>query len=106
MNAVQRKPVETTVLNPTASEASYKLKQRSYRKTNLKKRVLVLDNPGAEMSIAESVAPKYTRPEKVCAENAHSNMQYCVERTNFFNCLGIIFGTMVIKSERNERSTY
>ena len=27
MNAVERKPVETRVLNPTASEASYKTKQ-------------------------------------------------------------------------------
>ena len=38
MNAVERKPVETRVLNPTASEASYKPKQHSYRKTNLKKK--------------------------------------------------------------------
>ena len=32
MHAVEHEPVETKVLNPTASEASYKLKQRSYRK--------------------------------------------------------------------------
>ena len=32
-NAVERKPVKTRVLNPTASEASYIPKQRSYRKT-------------------------------------------------------------------------
>ena len=32
-NAVERKPIETRVLNPTASEASYKPKQRRYRKT-------------------------------------------------------------------------
>ena len=50
MNAVEREPVETRVLNPTASEASYKPKQRSYRKTNKKKEVLVPDSPGAEMS--------------------------------------------------------
>ena len=31
LNAVEREPVPTTVLNPNASEASYKLKQRSYR---------------------------------------------------------------------------
>ena len=37
MNAVGRQPVSTIVLNPNASEASYKPKQRSYRKTNLKK---------------------------------------------------------------------
>ena len=37
MNAVEREPVETRVFNPIASEASYKLKQRSYRKTKLKK---------------------------------------------------------------------
>ena len=35
-NAVEREPVETKVLNPTASEASYKPKQCSYRKTKLK----------------------------------------------------------------------
>ena len=35
MNAVERKPVPTRVLNPNASEASYKPKQRSYRKTKL-----------------------------------------------------------------------
>ena len=37
LNAVDCKPVPTRVLNPTASEASYKLKQRSYGKTKLKK---------------------------------------------------------------------
>ena len=35
LNAVEREPVETTVLNPIASEASYKTEQRSYRKTKL-----------------------------------------------------------------------
>ena len=34
-NAVEREPVETRVLNPNASEASYKPKQRSYTKTKL-----------------------------------------------------------------------
>ena len=38
MNAVEREPVPTRVLNPNASEVSYKPKQRSYRKTNLKKK--------------------------------------------------------------------
>ena len=37
LNAVEREPVPTRVLNPNASEASYKPKQRSYRKTKLKK---------------------------------------------------------------------
>ena len=32
-NAVERKHVSTRVLNPNASEVSYKPKQRSYRKT-------------------------------------------------------------------------
>ena len=68
MNAVEREPVETRVLNPTASETSYKLKQRSYRKTNPKKRVLAPDSPGAEMpgaemSSAESAVLKRTRPQ-------------------------------------------
>ena len=31
LNAVKREPVPTRVLNPNASEASYKPKQRSYR---------------------------------------------------------------------------
>ena len=31
MNAVEREPVPTRVLNPNASEASYKPKKRSYR---------------------------------------------------------------------------
>ena len=33
MNAVEREPVPTRVLNPNASEATYKPNQRSYRKT-------------------------------------------------------------------------
>ena len=36
LNAVEREPVETGVLNPNASEASYKPEQRSYKKTKLK----------------------------------------------------------------------
>ena len=59
MNAVERKPVETRVLNPTAIEASYKPRQRSYRKTNLKKKVLATDSP--EMSSAKTVAPNQGR---------------------------------------------
>ena len=47
MNAVEREPVPTRVLNPEASEASYKPKQRSYRKTKLKKE-LAPDSPGAQ----------------------------------------------------------
>ena len=35
MKDVEREPVPTRVLNPNASEASYKPKQRSYRKTKL-----------------------------------------------------------------------
>ena len=37
LNAADRKPVLTTVLNSNASEVSYKPKQGSYRKTKLKK---------------------------------------------------------------------
>ena len=65
MNAVERKPVETRVLNPITSEASYKPKQRSYRKINRK--VQAPDSPGtemsgAEMSSAETVAPNVPNP--------------------------------------------
>ena len=35
LNVVEREPVPTRVLNPNASEAIYKPKQRSYRKTKL-----------------------------------------------------------------------
>ena len=35
LNAVEREPVQTRVLNPNASEASDKPKRRSYRKTKL-----------------------------------------------------------------------
>ena len=66
MNAVEREPVETTVFNPNASEASYKPKQRSYRKVNLNK-ILAPDSPGAQMSgtkmsSAQTAALKRTRP--------------------------------------------
>jgi len=37
LNAVEHEPVETRVLNLNASEATYKPKQRGYRKTKLKK---------------------------------------------------------------------
>ena len=54
LNAVEREPVETRVLKPTASEVSYKPKQRSYRTTNLKKKVLAPNSPGAELPSAET----------------------------------------------------
>ena len=64
MNAVEREPVETRVLNPNASEASYKPKQLSYKKTNLRKKVMAPNGPVAEMSGAEMSGrvPKRTRP--------------------------------------------
>ena len=66
MNAVERKPVETRVLNTTVSEASYKPKQRSYRKTNLKKKVLAPDSPSAEMSGAELSSAEIAAPSRQC----------------------------------------
>ena len=63
MNAVERKPVPTRVLNPNASEESYKLKQRSYRKTKLKKKKnLAPDITGALMSSVQTAAPNWRRP--------------------------------------------
>ena len=75
LNAVEREPVPTRVLNPNASEASYKPKQRSYRKTKLKnpaivrRRVLVPDSPGtqisgAQMSSAQTTAPNQRHPNR------------------------------------------
>ena len=72
MNAVECEPVETRVLNLNASDASYKPKQRSYRKTNLKisssDRVPAPKCPAPKCprhfpDAAQSVAPKRTRPE-------------------------------------------
>ena len=62
LNAVERELVPTRVLNPNASEVSYKPKQRSYRKTNLKKKVLQPDinSPGAQMSSAETYPTPYS----------------------------------------------
>ena len=74
MNAVEREPVETRVLNPTASEASYKPKQRiateneynkkdffldSFRSPNVRRRNVQRPNGGVEIA-----APKRTRPDK------------------------------------------
>ena len=42
LNAVEREPVPTRVFNPNASEASYKPKQRGYRKTKQRKKNLLL----------------------------------------------------------------
>ena len=70
MNAVERKPVETRVLNPTASEVSYKPKQRSYRTTNLKEKVLAPNCPGAEMSRRRNVRRRIVQCRNVGAESA------------------------------------
>ena len=61
MNAVEREPVETRVLNPTASEASYKPKQRSYRKTNLKKNFWHPIVPAPKCPVPKCPAPKWRR---------------------------------------------
>ena len=84
MNAGEREPVETRVLNHTASEASYKPKQRSYGKTNLKKKVLAPNGPGAEMSgaemsSAETAAPSQRRrnvpdPRKLTSTTSTNNI--------------------------------
>ena len=61
MNAVEREPVETRVLNPTASEASYKPKHRSYRKTNLKKKFWHQIVPAPKCPVPKCPAPKRWR---------------------------------------------
>ena len=58
MNAVEREPVPTRIVN---LNASYKPKQRSYRKTKLKKN-LPPDSPGAQMFDAQTAVPKRCRP--------------------------------------------
>jgi len=62
LNAVEREPVETRVLNSIASEASYKLKQRSYRKTNLKKKFWRPIVPSPKCPVPKCPAPKRTDP--------------------------------------------
>ena len=69
MNAVEREPVKTRVRNPTASEASYKPKQRRYRTANLKKKVLAPKSPGAEMSSAETYSTLQLGPSQVPVSN-------------------------------------
>ena len=64
MNAVEREPVETRVLNPTASEASYKPKHHSFRTMDLKKKVLAPNSPGAEMSGAELSSAETAAPNR------------------------------------------
>ena len=61
MNAVEREAVPTRAFNPNASEASYKPKQRSYIKTNLKKKILAPNGPGTEMSGAETAVTNRRR---------------------------------------------
>ena len=58
LNAVEREPAPTRVLNPNAREASYKPKQRSYRKTKLKKRAIVRH---PKVQTPKLPAPKRTR---------------------------------------------
>ena len=41
MNAVEREPIPTRVLNPNASEASYKPKQRMLQKNEAKKNIFL-----------------------------------------------------------------
>ena len=76
MNAVEREPVPIRVLNPNASEVSYKPKQRSYKKTDLKKNFWRQIVPAPKcpapkcpapkrwhrISGAETAAPERTRP--------------------------------------------
>ena len=76
MNAVEHEPVETRVLNPTASEASHNRKQRSYRKMNLKKKVLAPNGPGTEMSSAEMAAPN-RRHRNVPDPSAKAKLRVC-----------------------------
>ena len=64
MNAVECEPVENRVPNPTASEANYRPKQRSDRRTNLKIKVLVPDSPAAEMSGAELSSAETAAPNR------------------------------------------
>ena len=80
LNAVEREPVETRVLNPTATEASYKPKQRSCRTTNLKKKVLVPNRPGAEMSCAETGAPN--RRRRIVPDPSYINIYVYIQNLN------------------------
>ena len=67
MNAVEREPVSTRVINPNASEVSYEAKKNP---AIVRHRVLAPDSPGAQMSSAQTAAPKRTRPSE---RNNHCN---------------------------------
>ena len=66
LNSVECEPVPSRVLNPIASEASYKPKKRSYRKTKLKKIKTWCPIVQAPNGGAQSAAPKRTRPSNWC----------------------------------------
>ena len=73
MNAVECEPVENRVLNPTASEASYKPKKRSIQKNKSKKKVLAPDSPCAEMSGTEMSGAEMSGDEMSSAKTAPPN---------------------------------
>ena len=72
LNAVEHELVPTRVLNPNASEASYKPKQRSYRKKKLKKPAIVRRpvlapySPGTQMSSAQTANVVYKAFSNFC----------------------------------------
>ena len=101
MNADEREPVETRVLNPNASEASYKPKQRIYRKTNLKKKVLAPDGPGAkmsgaEMSSTETAAPNRRRQKVTDPFSQYINITHSYIFIFFMFQINSIFHHMII----------
>ena len=53
---------------------TYKPKQRSYRKTNLKKKVLAPDSPGAEMSGAEMSGAEMSSAETAAPNRWRRNV--------------------------------
>ena len=91
MNAVEREPVETRVLNPTASEACYKPKQRSFRTTNLKKKVLAPNSLGAEMSGVELSSAKTAAPNRWRRNVPDPNNSMYNIQTNAFRMHTIVF---------------
>ena len=81
MNAVEREPAPTRVFNPNASEASYKIKQRNCRKTNLRKKVFAPDSPGAQMYGVEMSSAQTAAPNQRCRNIPDPNfIVVCWER--------------------------
>ena len=95
LNAVEREPVETRALNPTASEASYKPKQRSYRTKNLRKKVPAPKCPAPQRRRRNVPDPwiytpiQYTYTKRSSCDNNNTPIIVAIIPANWHTSAGI-----------------